>query len=124
MGIESSLNAGRALDKLPMLTKFARKRVSSYDRTGGNMDFLIIAPGEKKVIFDVDGPGCIRHIWTTQSAMGAPFFPRHIIVRMWWDNESTPSVECPLGDFFGLGHGERMNFTAAPVQMSPQTAKL
>jgi hypothetical protein len=111
------------LDRIYTLRKFHRKRISSYDRTGGNNDFLIIAPGEKKIIFDIDGPGCIRHIWTTQLTFGAPFFPRHTIIRMWWDHEESPSVECPLGDFFGLGHGERINFTAGPVQMSPQNGK-
>ena len=119
----SSLFTGRALDQIPVLRKFARRRVSSYDRTGGNLDFLIIAPGEKKTIFDVEGPGCITHIWSTQAAMGAPFFPRHVIIRMWWDHEEHPSVECPLGDFFGLGHGERINFCSAPLQMSPQSGK-
>ena len=105
------------------LRRFKRKRQSSYDRTGGNIDFLIIAPGEKVVIFDEEGPGCITHIWTTQAGMGAKYFPRHVIVRIWWDGEEEPSVECPLGDFFGLGHGERQNFHSAPLQMSPQDGK-
>ena len=105
------------------LGSFRRRRVSSYDKSGGNLDFLIIAPGEKRVIFDVEGSGCINHIWTTQSVFNAPFFPRHIIIRMWWDDEDLPSVECPLGDFFGLGHGERINFHSAPLQMSPEKGK-
>ncbi len=104
------------------LRPFKRRRVSSYDRTGGNKDNLTIKPGEKRVIFDVKGPGCITHIWTTQ-ACRVPFFPRHIIIRMWWDGEKLPSVECPLGDFFGLGHGDRRDFNSAPLQMSPQAGK-
>ena len=111
------------LRNIAKLRSYKRRRVSSYDRQGGNLDFLIIKPGEKRIIFESDGPGCITHIWSTQAAMGAPFFPRHVIVRIWWDQEPEPSVECPLGDFFGLGHGERINFTSLPLQMSPENGK-
>jgi D-arabinan exo alpha-(1,3)/(1,5)-arabinofuranosidase (non-reducing end) len=112
-----------SLRDVAKLRNFKRRRVSSYDRSGANLDFLIIKPNERVVIFDQEGPGCITHIWSTQMAMGAKFFPRHVIVRIWWDNEEEPSVECPLGDFFGLGHGERINFHTMPLQMSPQKGK-
>lgn len=112
-----------SLRDLAKLRDFKRKRESSYDRTGGNMDFILIPCKEKRVIFDVDGPGCIRHIWTTQSLLNAKAWPRHVIIRIWWDDEKEPSVECPLGDFFGLGHGLRINFVSAPVQMSPKKGK-
>ncbi len=114
-----------SLRDIVKLRKFKRKRVSSYDRTGGNMDMLFIKPGEKRTIFDVDGPGCINHIWTTQMCSNAKFWPRHVIIRMWWDDEDedNPSVECPLGDFFGVGHGERVNFVSEPLQMSPEEGK-
>ena len=112
-----------SLRDIAKLRSYKRRRISSFDRTGGNLDFLIIKAGEKQVIADIDGPGCITHIWTTQACMGASFFPRHIIIRIWWDDELEPSVECPLGDFFGLGHGERINFTSLPLQMSPEKGK-
>ncbi|MFX0101153.1 MAG: glycoside hydrolase family 172 protein [Candidatus Hodarchaeota archaeon] len=112
-----------SLRDVARLRNFKRRRESSYDRTGANIDFFHIKPGEKKIIFDVDGPGCINHIWTTQLALGAKFWPRHVIIRMWWDDEEEPSVECPLGDFFGLGHGERINFISEPLQMSPAGGK-
>jgi hypothetical protein len=44
---------------------------------------------------------------------------RRIIIRMYWDDCPAPSVECPIGDFFGLGHGMRKNFITAPLQMNP-----
>lgn len=112
-----------SLHDIAKIKDFQRKRVSSYDRTGGNLDFFTIAPGERKIIFDVDGPGCITHIWTTQMAWNAPSWPRHVIIRIWWDDEVEPSVECPLGDFFGLGHGKRITYNAEPVQMGPQHGK-
>ena len=42
-----------------------RRRVSSYDVTGGNHDWIDIKPGEKVIIGDVKGAGCITHIWCT-----------------------------------------------------------
>ncbi len=112
-----------SLRDLVKLTKFNRRRVSSYDKTGGNTDMLHIEPGERRIIFDIKGPGCINHIWTTQMLNGAKNWPRHIIIRMWWDDEKDPSVECPLGDFFGVGHGDKQNFVSEPLQMSPQNGK-
>ncbi len=117
-----------SLNKLIYLRKFKRKRASSFDRSGGNADDIAIEPGEKRTIFDVEGPGCIKHIWTTQSLSSFldefhPFYVRQTIIRMWWDHEENPSVECPLGDFFGLGHGETKNFNSLPLQMSPLKGK-
>jgi hypothetical protein len=48
---------------------------------------------------------------------------RRIILRFYWDDSPEPSVECPIGDFFGLGHGMRKNFITLPLQMSPQNGK-
>ena len=86
-----------------------RKRVSSYDRSGANADFQLVEPHQKDDICNVQGAGCIKHIWMTLSSPD-PYYLRKIIVRMWWDNEENPSVECPIGDFFGIGHGKTINF--------------
>lgn len=104
------------------LREFKRKRISSYDRTGGNQDFYIIPAGEKKIIAEIHGAGCITHIWVTM-ANSERHFPRNVIIRMWWDGEQNPSVEAPIGDFFGCGHGKRVDFVSAPLQMSPQRGK-
>jgi len=103
-----------------------RKRESSYDRTGGNSDYFVILPNSKKIIFDNKTSGCITHIWTTM----APFpstdnacFERKVLLRMFWDGEENPSVEAPIGDFFGMGHGISKNFVSAPLNMSPQDGK-
>lgn len=107
-----------------------RARVSSYDKSGGNFDWVDINPGETHVMAEVKGAGCIKHIWCTTMCMGFLFFPkkhyvRNVIVRMYWDGESDdkPSVEVPIGDFFGMGHGLKRNFVSAPLQMSPQRGK-
>lgn len=91
-------------------------RQSSYDKSGGNQDYIRIPAGEEAVIFDLDGPAQIRHIWCTVSC-DAPHYFRSLLVRMYWDHETEPSVEVPLGDFFGVGHGVASHYMSLPLNM-------
>jgi hypothetical protein len=77
---------------------------SSYDRTGGNDDRWPIAPGEMKEVFRANGPGIISHIWFTIAASSS-YHLKEIVLRIYWDDNSKPSVEVPVGDFFGLNLG-------------------
>ncbi|MBM3492856.1 MAG: DUF2961 domain-containing protein [Armatimonadetes bacterium] len=92
----------------------ATSRISSWDRTGGNMDFLQPKPGDRLVLADIRGAGCIRHFYWAyiieDAAVRESLF-RNLILRMYWDDEKTPSVECPIGDFFLVSNG-----LARPVQ--------
>jgi len=81
---------------------YVQKRVSSYDRTGGNADYREIAPGETLTLLDETGPGVITHVWIT-IASSEQYHLKKLVLRMSWDGESAPSVETPIGDFFGLG---------------------
>lgn len=94
-----------------------RERVSSYDVEGGNRDWWTIAPGDTATIADLRGAGCIKHIWMTVGT-SEPAWARRVMLRAWWDGEAEPSIECPLGDFFGIGHGIIKNFWSIPLQMS------
>lgn len=99
-----------------------RGRASSYDTSGGNSDWWELEPGERRDIAALAGPGCIKHIWVTMwSEDKCPF--RSVVLRAWWDDEPAPSVEAPIGDFFGLGHGMSRNFVSLPLQMSPQDGR-
>jgi hypothetical protein len=111
-----------SLAGLPYLREYTSHRISSYDESGGNADFWRIQPGEREVVADIEGPGCIKHIWTTL-ALPKEDYLRRIVIRIYWEGEEEPSVECPLGDFFGMGHGIRKNFVTLPLQMSPQDGK-
>ena len=96
------------------------KRVSSYDRTGGNDDRLAgIAPGEKRVIFDVKGAGIIDHIWITIAPPPERLSRNDIIIRMYWDGNEFPSVESPIGPFFGQGWNESYNYASLPLAAGP-----
>ena len=111
-----------SLASLPQLRDCTSHRVSSYDASGGNADSWRIEPGAPKTIAEIDGPGCLKHLWMTLGIKSEDY-TRRIVLRMYWDGCKQPSVECPIGDFFGLGHGMRKNFVTLPLQMSPQNGK-
>jgi len=79
-------------------------RSSSRESTGGNADYRTLTPGQTMTILDADGPGMISHIWFTLND-NEPYHLKRIVMRMYWDGEESPSVETPIGDFFGLGNG-------------------
>lgn len=112
-----------ALKNLALLREGHRRRASSYDRSGGNNDFVNVHPSQVSCIADIQGAGCIQHIWMTctdQLGKGPKFYLRNLVLRMYWDGEKNPSVEVPLGDFFGLGHAKTKNFTSAALSMGPE----
>ena len=113
---------GGGLPGLPRLRSHRRKRVSSYDRTGGNRDFIVIPAGESTVLAEMEGAGCVNHIWATIRS-SEKWYLRKLVLRAYWDCEKEPSVEAPVGDFFGIGHGVTHNYVSAPLQMSPQDGK-
>lgn len=82
------------------------RRVSSSDPDwqNGNGDCRAMAPGETLVLADIEGPGEIEHIWMTVAAFFR-YYPRQLVIRMYWDGSEQPAVEAPLGDFFAVGHG-------------------
>ena len=76
-----------------------------------------IEPGETRVIADIEGPGAIQHIWMTPTGNW-----RFTILRIYWDDSDVPSVECPVGDFFGSGWGEFAQMSALPICVNPGSA--
>jgi Protein of unknown function (DUF2961) len=107
--------------ELARIQKNARsRRISSYDVSGGNEDRLADIPdGARRDIFSVKGAGIITHIWVT-IAPPPPALSRHdIILRMYWDGETEPSVEAPIGDFFGQGWDESYPFAVVPLAAGP-----
>jgi hypothetical protein len=76
-----------------------------------------IDPGETMVIADIDGPGAIQQIWMTPTGEW-----RKTIIRMYWDGESTPSVEAPVGDFFCAGWGVYAPLSSLAVCVNPGSA--
>jgi hypothetical protein len=76
-----------------------------------------IQPGQTFVMAEVDGPGAIQQIWLTPSG---PW--RYSILRVYWDGQEHPAVECPVGDFFACGWGRFAPVVSLPVCVNPGSA--
>ncbi len=76
---------------------------------------IVIKAGDTAHLAQVDGPGVIQHVWLTCF----PTFWRRLILRVYWDGEDSPSIECPVGDFFCNGWGERCNVNSLPIAVNP-----
>ena len=109
---------GSPLGELARIRDVTTRRISSWDRTGGNMDFLVVQPGQMVSLADIAGAGCINHIWCTHACEQDDYL-RRVVLRARWDNEPDYSIDVPLGDFFGVGHAQTVNFSSMPLQMSP-----
>jgi hypothetical protein len=116
-----SQDAPSWLATLPEPKNYVQHRASSFDRSGGNADFRVIAPGEMLTLLDEIGPGLITHVWFT-IASDAPHHLKELVLRMYWDDESTPSVEAPVGDFFGLGLGDYFLYQSVPLSVGADKA--
>ncbi len=76
-----------------------------------------IKPGETVQLCDIEGPGTIRHIWITTDR--DPAVQRACVIRGWWEGQEHPSIECPIGDFFGFAHGRIMSYQSAVHSCGP-----
>jgi len=112
----SSLENVLSKARLPFLKKSKLIKVSSFDTTGGNNDRINIHKDKTAIIAEIDGPGVITRIWVTIDSRD-PHFLRRILLRMYWDDEENPSVEVPVGDFFGTGF-EYKHYIAEYLGMS------
>ncbi|HZR66335.1 MAG TPA: glycoside hydrolase family 172 protein [Terriglobales bacterium] len=110
-----------SLADLPRAHDYVLKRSSSYDRSGGNADFRSVGAGESITVLDENGPGQISHIWFT-IADKEQYHLKRIVLRIYWDGESSPSVEAPIGDFFGLGNGEYFLYQSSPLAVGADKA--
>ena len=70
-----------------------------------------LQPGQEVQLCDIEGPGTIRHIWLTTYSVPELF--RGGVIRAYWEGQEHPSVEAPLGDFFGFAHGKVMGYQSA-----------
>lgn len=83
--------------------------------------YLPLPSGQTLTLAEIDGPGVIRHIWITvpETTPEGPFVLRDLVLRAYWDDGDTPSVEAPLGDFFLNGFGARSTVYSLPMTVAP-----
>lgn len=79
--------------------------------------YIIVKPGETITIAEINGSGAIQQIWMTPTGNW-----RLSILRMYWDDETEPSVECPVGDFFCSAYNEYAQLSSFAVCVNPGSA--
>ena len=94
---------------------------STYSRELGQgwkiNPFIRVAPNQTFKLAEIDGSGAIQQIWMTPTGVW-----RHNILRIYWDGQENPSVECPVGDFFACGWGEYAQISSLAVCVNPGSA--
>ena len=109
------------LDDLATVKDFKAMRSSSADGNwqNGNGDARPIPSGGTLTLADLTGPGKIAHIWFT-IADSEKFYGKKLVLRMYWDGETSPSVESPLNDFFIEGHGMDYPVDSMPIRVTSE----
>ncbi|MEP7259424.1 MAG: DUF2961 domain-containing protein, partial [Flavitalea sp.] len=79
--------------------------------------YIRIAAGETFTVAEIEGSGAIQHIWMTPTGNW-----RFSILRFYWDDEKEPSVEVPVGDFFGMGWNTYAPLNSLAVTVNPGSA--
>ena len=79
--------------------------------------YVVLPPKSTFVLADVKGIGAVQQIWMTPAGTW-----RFAILRIYWDGETEPSVECPLGDFFACGWGRYAQISSLAVCVNPGRA--
>ena len=110
---------GKGGKATPDLEKYPFSEAASDLGKGWKVNpFQKVKSGETLTIMEVDGPGVIQHIWLVAN----PEKGRSHIIRFYWDNEETPSVEAPVSDFFAVGHNKFAPVNSIPVVVNPKSA--
>lgn len=78
---------------------------------------VLVGPGETFTLADIEGPGAIQHIWITLTDNW-----RHSIIRIYWEDQEQPSVECPAGHFFCSGWNSFSQVSSLPINVNPGKA--
>jgi hypothetical protein len=113
-----------SLRDLPRLRSYTNHRAGSYEPGGTNDDGQWRHPikaGETRTLAKLEGPGVITHVWFTIATAEA-YHLKRLVLRIYWDGEETPSVEAPIGDFFGLGLGEYFLYESEVLSVGSQKA--
>jgi hypothetical protein len=119
-----SQTRGSVPSDLPLLPGYARAqnyrslKQSSFDRTGGNRDYWTIPAGGTQTVFEAAGPGIVSHIWFTISARSGDHL-KELVLRGYWDGNTRPSIEGPVGDFFGLNLNTYQIYQSEYLACSP-----
>lgn len=113
-----NLSGGKGMGALTELENGSAREAARDLGTGWKVNpYFVVQPGETIQLADIKGEGAITHIWI---APGGSW--RNNILRFYWDGESEPAVECPMGDFFASGWGIYSQISSLAVCVNPGSA--
>ena len=118
VGAAESAESSEWIPAYARARKYRSRKQSSHDPTGGNRDSWEIKPGAQQEIFAAGAAGVITHIWFTIAA-DSSFHLKELILRAYWDRLEKPSIETPIGDFFGLNLGDYAIYENQYLACSP-----
>ncbi|HVU24992.1 MAG TPA: glycoside hydrolase family 172 protein [Opitutus sp.] len=120
----TELPTGQLMSVTKIREGLKSRHAGSYDRSGGNGDNVSnIADGETRTLFDVKGAGIIERFWVTIAPPPEGLSRNDVILRMYWDGNPEPSVNSPIGPFFGQGWDESYPFVSAPLADAPREGR-
>lgn len=126
------MTVGPGLEDLAKASNLRSRAISAENPTGargaggreasalgpgrkGRPCLVSLKPGSTHTLAEIQGPGCIRHVWMTFPL--EPEFLRGLVLRAYWDDRSEPSIECPVGDLFGVAHGRNVPYASLLTAM-------
>jgi len=108
--------AGGMATKETSLTPGAWEQAIHLGRGWKISPCLPLKSGQTVTLMDHEGPGVVRHMWITFDQR----LRRQVILRIFWDGQEHPSVECPVGDFFCQSWSRDQNISALPINVNPK----
>ncbi len=117
----TTLLPAQTLSELADRKDFRALRLASTDPKLKNADYRRIEPGATLDLGKIEGAGRITHMWFTIAAESTDHL-RELVLRIYWDGAEKPAVECPLGDFYGLGFGRYIDYQSAPIAIGASKA--
>ena len=109
--------SGQQFADMMILRDSTSARCSSWDRSGKNTDRRAVESGDTLEIANIEGAGCIQHIYFT--ILPRPHYMYDLTLRMYWDGSDTPCVEVPFGDFFGMRYERIRLYQSSMMALNP-----
>jgi hypothetical protein len=78
--------------------------------------FAYVEPNKTCTLAEISGEGAIQQIWIAGPDIAKM---RFYILRFYWDDETEPSVEAPMGDLFACGWGKYAQVSSLAVCVNP-----
>ncbi len=75
-----------------------------------------IPKGKEVVLANLKGPGVVTYFYFTDEDKGA-LYPG-LVLKVFWDEEKEPSINVPLGDFFGAFNSKAIDYQSLVMQIN------